>query len=74
MVRAGTATSSRRRDEPNSFNILRIERLRITVEHMAWRDTATSFLTVVAWPSKKRRAVGCRLASAMTLVMRYDVL
>ena len=32
MVQAGTATSSRTREEPNSFNLLRVERGRIEVE------------------------------------------
>jgi 3',5'-cyclic AMP phosphodiesterase CpdA len=44
MVQAGTATSSRRRDEPNSFNILRIERPRIMVEQMVWSDAAATFI------------------------------
>jgi predicted MPP superfamily phosphohydrolase len=32
MVQAGTATSSRTREEPNSFNLLRVDRGRIQVE------------------------------------------
>jgi hypothetical protein len=32
MVQAGTATSSRTREEPNSFNLLRVARGRIEVE------------------------------------------
>jgi len=32
VVQAGTATSSRTRAEPNSFNLLRVERGRIEVE------------------------------------------
>jgi predicted phosphodiesterase len=37
MVQAGTATSHRRREEPNSFNLLRIRPQRIEVEHYALR-------------------------------------
>jgi hypothetical protein len=32
MVQAGTATSSRTREQPNSFNLLRVDRGRIAVE------------------------------------------
>jgi predicted MPP superfamily phosphohydrolase len=37
MVEAGTATSSRTREEPNSFNLLRIRPQRIEVDHFALR-------------------------------------
>lgn len=38
VVHAGTATSHRVRGEANAFNVLRVERERITVEHAVWRD------------------------------------
>jgi hypothetical protein len=38
LVQAGTATSSRTRDEPNSFNLLRIAPRRIEVEQYALGD------------------------------------
>jgi 3',5'-cyclic AMP phosphodiesterase CpdA len=37
-VEAGTATSTRTRDEANTFNVLRISTQRITVERVAWHD------------------------------------
>src|SRR5258706_11040502 len=40
VVEAGTATSTRVRGEPNAFNVLRIERHAIVVEHLVW-DAAT---------------------------------
>jgi hypothetical protein len=40
VVQAGTATSSRTREEPNAFNLLRIERGRIEVEQHVLRDGA----------------------------------
>ena len=43
MIQAGTATSVRRRDEPNSFNILQIERRRLAVEHWIWNDALGAF-------------------------------
>lgn len=44
VVEAGTATSTRVRGEPNAFNVLRIERHAIVVEHLVW-DAATSAFT-----------------------------
>ena len=43
MVQAGTATSSRRRGELNSYNIIRIARPRITVETMTWDSAQAGF-------------------------------
>jgi len=45
VVEAGTATSTRVRGEPNAFNVLRIERARITVERLAWQPSAGAFVT-----------------------------
>lgn len=43
IVQPGTAASTRRRGEFNSFNLLRIERPRVTVEHFSWHAAAASF-------------------------------
>jgi len=43
VVEAGTATSTRVRREPNAFNVLRIERARITVERLAWQPASSTF-------------------------------
>ena len=43
LVQAGTATSTRERGEPNSFNVLRIDRPRIAVERYVWADQAGGF-------------------------------
>jgi predicted phosphodiesterase len=40
VVQAGTATSRRTRDEPNSFNLLRVGWRRLQVEQYTLRDTA----------------------------------
>ena len=40
LVQAGTATSSRTREEPNSFNVLRVGRGRVEVEHHVLRGGA----------------------------------
>ena len=43
VVEAGTATSTRVRGEPNAFNVLRIERQAIVVEHLVWNAAAGAF-------------------------------
>ena len=44
VVQAGTATSTRERGEPNSFNVLAIERARISVERRVWRAADGTFV------------------------------
>ena len=44
MVQAGTATSSRRRGELNSCNIIRIERPKIAIDTLIWDKEAGGFL------------------------------
>jgi 3',5'-cyclic AMP phosphodiesterase CpdA len=43
VVEAGTATSTRVRGEPNAFNLLRIERESIVVEHLVWNAASGVF-------------------------------
>jgi 3',5'-cyclic AMP phosphodiesterase CpdA len=43
LVQAGTATSVRKRNEDNSFNILRIERPRVTVDRLTWDEGREDF-------------------------------
>ena len=43
FAQAGTATSTRRRGEVNSFNVLRIAKLRIVVERFAWDERGGEF-------------------------------
>lgn len=43
IVEAGTATSTRVRGEPNAFNVLRIDRQRIVVEHLVWQAPLGTF-------------------------------
>jgi 3',5'-cyclic AMP phosphodiesterase CpdA len=38
LVQAGTATSSRRRSEPNAFNLLRADQGRVAIERHVWND------------------------------------
>ena len=44
VVQAGTATSTRERGEPNSFNVLSLETSRITLERRIWRRGEGTFL------------------------------
>lgn len=43
LIQAGTAVSSRLRQAANSFNIIRIEHPRITVECRAWQPSQSGF-------------------------------
>jgi len=43
VVEAGTATSTRVRGEPNAFNVLRIDRQAIVVEHLVWNAASGAF-------------------------------
>jgi len=43
LIRAGTATSTRRRGEVNAFNVIRIARPDIAVECMVWRPDEAKF-------------------------------
>ncbi|MBV9043915.1 MAG: metallophosphoesterase [Alphaproteobacteria bacterium] len=43
LIQAGTATSSRRRDEPNAWNLIRIDRPSVSVDRVAWDETRNAF-------------------------------
>ena len=43
VVEAGTATSTRVRNEPNAFNLLRVDSHQVIVERLAWTDAAARF-------------------------------
>jgi 3',5'-cyclic AMP phosphodiesterase CpdA len=45
VIQAGTATSTRERGEDNSFNIISIERPRLTVERLTWQSETARFET-----------------------------
>ena len=46
LVQAGTATSSRRRNEPNAWNLIRIERPHISVDRVSWNNKRRAFAVV----------------------------
>jgi 3',5'-cyclic AMP phosphodiesterase CpdA len=43
LIQAGTATSMRRRGEANSFNMIEIEGLRVTVNRYTWESVSAAF-------------------------------
>ena len=43
MVQAGTATSSRRRGELNSYNVIRIDRPQIVIHTLTWDNAEGGF-------------------------------
>ena len=45
VVQAGTATSTRVRNEVNSFNVIRVERPHIEVKRLAWQPDRAAFAT-----------------------------
>jgi 3',5'-cyclic AMP phosphodiesterase CpdA len=48
LIRAGTATSTRRRGEVNAFNVVRVAGMEVTVACMAWRPNEGRFATASA--------------------------
>jgi len=49
LVQAGTAVSSRVRQAANSFNIIRIEHPRISIECRAWQSLQSGFETSASY-------------------------
>ncbi len=43
IVSSGTTTSTRGRGQPNSFNVITIERPQVTIHRYTWRPESTSF-------------------------------
>jgi len=43
VIQAGTATSTRGRGEPNSFNVIRLEHPNISVDRLSWDSNSASF-------------------------------
>jgi 3',5'-cyclic AMP phosphodiesterase CpdA len=43
IVSSGTSTSTRGRGQPNSFNVIRIDRPLLAVERRTWRRSSASF-------------------------------
>ena len=43
LVQAGTATSSRRRGELNSYNVIHIDRPRVSIDRLTWDDDRDGF-------------------------------
>jgi 3',5'-cyclic AMP phosphodiesterase CpdA len=44
LIQAGTATSSRRRNEQNAYNLIRIDRPKTTVDVLSWNEAAGVFV------------------------------
>jgi 3',5'-cyclic AMP phosphodiesterase CpdA len=58
LVQAGTATSLRTRDEPNAFNLLRVENPHLTIERHNW--TGQDFAMTLSERYRRRREGGWR--------------
>ena len=57
VVQAGTATSTRRRDESNSFNVIRVNPAHVSIDRFTWKAGLAAF-TVSATESFHRTASG----------------
>jgi 3',5'-cyclic AMP phosphodiesterase CpdA len=62
LVQAGTATSTRERGEPNSFNVLRIDRPRIIVERHVFDDASRRFVAAAGESFEKVRETWERIS------------
>jgi 3',5'-cyclic AMP phosphodiesterase CpdA len=55
LVQAGTATSTRRRDEMNSFNILRIDHPGVEIERWSWDEVRSRFAVALVERYRRQR-------------------
>jgi len=58
VVQAGTATSTRLRRSANSFNVLRVDAPRITVEIMSWNKSGGDFVVSETKRYERRAGIG----------------
>jgi 3',5'-cyclic AMP phosphodiesterase CpdA len=63
LIRAGTATSTRRRGEVNSFNVVRIARFEVAIDCMVWRPDDGKFEATSTERFRRTEAGWSRLAT-----------
>jgi 3',5'-cyclic AMP phosphodiesterase CpdA len=64
LIRAGTATSTRRRGEVNAFNVVRITRLEVAIDCMVWRPHEGRFVAASTERFRHTEVGWSRLAPA----------
>ena len=62
LIRAGTATSTRRRGEVNSFNVVRIARSEVAIDCMVWRSDEGKFVAASTERFRRTEVGWSRLA------------
>ena len=62
LIRAGTATSTRRRGEVNSFNVVRIARSEVAIDCMVWQSDEGKFVATSTERFRRTEAGWSRLA------------
>lgn len=65
VVQSGTSTSSRLRDEPNSFNLLEVAADRVTVDRFLWRPADGVFASELTEHFRKQQGVWVRQSSVV---------
>ena len=60
VVQAGTATSTRHRGEPNSFNLIHLEDPEITIERVVWQPASREFISGLTESFRRQGSVWMR--------------
>ena len=63
LIRAGTATSTRRRGEVNAFNIVRVARPEVAIDCMVWRSDEGKFVAASTERFRRTEVGWSRMAS-----------
>ena len=63
LIRAGTATSTRRRGEVNAFNVVRVARPEVTIDCMVWQADEGRFVAASTERFKRTELGWSRMAS-----------
>ncbi len=61
VVQAGTATSTRHRGEPNSFNLIHCEDPQITIERIVWHQPSSEFTSGLTESFRRQGSVWKRI-------------